>query len=239
MKIGILECDEPLPHLRREFGTFSQMIAEPFASVRAGWAFPVYNLLRNQFPRELGDCDGYITTGSRYSVYDDLPWIRELETLTREADAREWPFFGICFGHQMIANALGGRVARSEKGWGVGVSVVDVQSERARSLGLASWPDPTRLVVSHQDQVLDLPDETEVLGGNPFCPNSMILRRRTMLGIQGHPEYLKAYSDALMRERRERIGEPVFSRGQSSLKIPTDADAVFEAIARFFESTVS
>jgi len=235
MRIGILQCDETMEVLRPEFGGFAEMIIKRFHQVRERWTFPVYNLTQGRFPDRIDECDGYITTGSHFSVYETIPWIEQFAELTREADATSTPFVGICFGHQMIAHALGGRVDRSEKGWGVGVSTVSVQGERAAALGLGEWPDLIRLVVSHQDQVLELPRDTQLLGGNAFCPNYFLLRRQSMLGIQGHPEYSKEYSNALMRARKELIGEPAYTQGQESLKDAIDDMKTFEAIAQFFE----
>lgn len=212
------------------------MISDRFQRVRQSWEFPVYDLTNERFPANVGECDGYISTGSHFSVYEPIPWIERFAEFTREADATSTPFVGVCFGHQMIAHALGGKVDRSENGWGVGVSTVSVQGERAAVLGLGDWPDSIRLVVSHQDQVLEVPEDTQVFGGNAFCPNYLILRRPYMLGIQGHPEYSKEYSNALMRARKELIGEPAFTNGQASLKDEIDDMKTFEAIAQFFEN---
>ena len=108
------------------------------------------------------------------------------------------PFIGICFGHQLIAKALGGTVVKSDRGWGVGVKEVEVSPD----LG---WGESYRVLTSHEDQVEALPPGAEILGWNEHCPVSVMGVGSTMLGIQGHPEFESAYSAALMESRRGTI----------------------------------
>ena len=113
MKIGLLQCDPGRG--------FDAMFANWLA---AEWT--IYDLQQGQIPQNLNDCDAYITTGSKASVYDDEPWIHRFAELTRQIQTSQIPFIGICFGHQMMGHALGGRVAKSPNGWGIGVHTFQI-----------------------------------------------------------------------------------------------------------------
>ncbi len=179
-----------------------------------------YDVDHGEIPGGPEECDAWITTGSRHSVNDDEAWIRDLEGFVREAAATRAPFVGICFGHQLIAKALGGRVAKAEQGWGVGLKEVAVRD----GLGLG---ESYRILNSHQDQVVTLPPGGEVLGWNEHCPVSMLRVGDNMIGIQGHPEFEPGYSLALMASRRGTvIPEPVVDAGIASLEEPPDRDLI-------------
>jgi GMP synthase-like glutamine amidotransferase len=140
------------------------------------------------------------------------------------------PFVGICFGHQLIAKALGGSVVKSDRGWGVGVKEVELSED----LG---WGDSYRVLTSYQDQVENLPPGAEILDWNDHCPVSVMGVGSTILGMQGHPEFESAYSQALMESRRGTlIPEATADAGLASLKDNTDgpelADWILEFVSR-------
>jgi GMP synthase (glutamine-hydrolysing) len=194
VKLGLLVCD----HVRPEFLGISGDYEDMFRRLFAGYTdvdIIAYDCVSGELPAGPGECDAWITTGSRHSVNDDEPWIRSLEDFVREVAIAGVPFVGICFGHQLIAKALGGSVVKSERGWGIGVQEVDVHPD----LGLG---DSYLVLASHQDQVDTLPPGGEILGWNEHCPVSVMGVGKTIVGIQGHPEFEVVYSQALMESRR-------------------------------------
>lgn len=224
MKLGLLQCDHTLDSVRSIAGDYDEMFARWLS---ADWQ--VYDLPRGERPASLDECDAYVTTGSKMSVYDDEPWIHAFAALTREIHAAGKPFLGVCFGHQMMGHALGGRVAKSPNGWGIGVHTFNLtQSE--------PWMDPAaasvNLLMSCQDQVLDLPPGAVVLGGNAHCPVG-IFRVGRMLGIQGHPEFTPEYAGALLELRRERIGAERVDRALATLGMPLDGVLLARWAGRF------
>jgi GMP synthase-like glutamine amidotransferase len=182
-------------------------------------------------PASLDDCDGWLCSPSRSSAYDDDPWIGDTEQLLRQLMAEERLFVGICFGHQLLAQALGGRVSRAEAGWGVGAQVFDVVRPQWWMEGATT---SIRLVASHQDQVVDLPPEAEVWLSSPYCPNGGLIVGERAWTLQLHPEFTAELADSLLQSRTELLGADTVERARSSLAQPLDRHLVAHWIARTF-----
>jgi GMP synthase (glutamine-hydrolysing) len=228
VKLGLLVCD----HVRPEFMSVSGDYPDMFRRLFEGHdevELVVYDAINGEIPADPSDCDAWITTGSRHSVNDDLAWIRRLEEFVREVAAKDVPFVGVCFGHQLIAKALGGSVVQSDRGWGVGMKEVEVNAD----LGLGS---AYRILNSHQDQIATLPPGAEVLGWSEHCPVAMLGVGDHMIGIQGHPEFETEYSRALMESRRGHlIPEETVDAGLATLDLAPDSDRLGQWILDFVQ----
>ncbi len=217
VRVGLLICDHVRPELIQVWGDYEDMFRRLLADYDDIEIVP-FDVDHGGLPAAPDECDAWITTGSRHSVNDDEPWIRDLEELVRRAAATTTPFVGVCFGHQLIARALGGTVAKSERGGGVGLKEVEV--EEALGLGTSF-----RILNSHQDQVVDIPPGGRIMGWNEHCPVSMLAVGDNMIGIQGHPEFDPGYSLLLMESRRGTVlPEDVVDAGIASLEDPPDRD---------------
>lgn len=226
MRLGLLVCDHVRPEFRHISGDYEDMFRRLFDD-HPEVEVVIYDVIGGHLPADPQECDAWITTGSRFSVNDDEPWIRRLEDFVRDVAKSGIPFVGVCFGHQLIAKALGGSVAKSDRGWGVGAKGVTVRED----LGLGG---SYTVLTSHQDQIATLPPGAEILGWNEHCPVSMIGVGSTMLGIQGHPEFEAAYSKALMDSRRGRlIPEDTVDAGMETLDEPTDSGRLASWILDF------
>ena len=219
MKIGILQCDSVLDEYQSTFGDYPQMFISLFQKIDLNLTFTTYDLRKGALPLSVDECDAYITTGSRLSVYDDIPWLPQLQHFISEISQSNIKLVGICFVHQLIADLFSGKTEKSTKGWGVGVAKNKIASQK-------KWMNPyqrdLKIVVSHQDQVINLPPKAELIGTSGFCPNFMFLLGENILTIQGHPEFSTDYSKALMTHRRERIGEQCYLKALTTLSSPTD-----------------
>jgi len=233
MKVGILQADVLREELQPTFGQYSRMFESVLGSAAHdrghSAAFHVYDVRFNEYPRAVDDCDGYIITGSRHSVYDDLTWIQTLRDYVRTLHQERKRLVGICFGHQLIAHALGGETLPARGGWAVGVHRMKVV---ARHGSMTPPQNAVSLLSSHKDQVAALPPHARLLGTTDFCPKASFALGDHILTFQGHPEFSKPYAEALMRARETLIGD-AFAPGIASLAEATDEAVVARWIVNF------
>ncbi len=186
MKLGILNAIAPEAAVINWGGTPVDAYIRFFESVNAPFTYAGYQVAQGQFPISPDECDAYIITGSPRGVYDTDDWIAVLSQFIRDSYRAGIKLVGICFGHQILAHALGGRAEKSEKGRNFGLKSFDIFQQKAWMNGN---PDRCSLYFAHQDQVVELPPEAECLGGNTFCPIMLYEIDNHVLGIQGHPEF--------------------------------------------------
>lgn len=222
MKIGILQCDDVAPPLQERHGNYPDMFVRLLRRVDPDLQFQVWRCHDGQLPdlHTTTDIDAWLITGSKHAAYDDLPWIHQLGDLIRELYVSRQRLVGVCFGHQLMAHAMSGTVRRHPDGWGVGMSFNMLTTQQP---WMVPWQDTLELIVSHQDQVSALPDNAVALGGSAFCPIYLMQLGDTFLGLQGHPEFTKAYSADLMEYRREALPDTVIETGLASLSKQTDS----------------
>jgi GMP synthase-like glutamine amidotransferase len=188
---------------------------------------------QGEYPQDIDEVDAYLITGSKSSVYEDKPWIAQLVDFVRELHARRKKVIGICFGHQLVAHALGGKTEKSAKGWGVGL-------HRHEFSTLPDWHDQGEpgfeILVSHQDQVVTPARGAEILAGSEFCENAVCQLGEHILTFQGHPEFIPRYSRELMTLRRELIGEDAYRGGMASLSGSPERERVARWIVNFLRT---
>ena len=222
MKIGLLVCD----HIQKGFSDYSEL----FGSLLAEYEFVNYYVCDGNFPDSASAHEAWLITGSKYSVYDDIDWINRLKAFVREIAQADKYCIGVCFGHQMLGEAMGGKVLKSTMGWCVGVHQFEVIENRAWMIPAS----PTvNLVMSCQDQIQILPPNSKVIAKAPKCPVGIIQIGDKMLGIQGHPEFSIDYVKYLMEDRTNKIGEQTVREGMESLNNPTHNDILANWINSF------
>jgi len=221
--LGLLLCDHVRPELIEVSGDYPEMIVRFIP----GFDVEVFDVVAGHWPASVSDCDAWLVSGSRHSVNDDLPWIPRLESFVRKIADEGPPYLGICFGHQLLATALGGSVVRA--GWRVGIKAATIRESR-------SWMAPAltsyRVLYSHSDQVRHLPEGAAVLASSSECPVEMFEFGPRMLAIQGHPEFSVEYAEALMNVRRE-IPADVVEAAMDSLDCELHSGELAAWIARF------
>ncbi|WP_426051867.1 glutamine amidotransferase-related protein [Brevundimonas sp. SL161] len=224
--IAILETGKPPEALKDVFddypARFQALLGEGVATVR-------FDVQAGRLPGDPGEFQGAIVTGSAAGVYDDLPWIAPLVDWLRAARGRT-RLVGICFGHQVMAHAFGGRVEKSDKGWGVGL-------HRYAVVGEEPWMFPRAasiaIPVSHQDQVLVPPADARVIAASEFTPFAGLAWDDAM-SFQCHPEFQPDYAAALVESRRgHRIADALADKALASLAKTNDR-AVLTAWIRAF-----
>jgi GMP synthase-like glutamine amidotransferase len=230
MKLGILKTDAVRPEWASNFGEYPDMFTALLGRVDSSLEFVTYDVEEGEYPGDVDEVDAYLITGSKSSVYDDKPWIATLMDFVRTLNARKKKVVGICFGHQIVAHALGGKTAKSSKGWGVG-------RHTHRFDVIPAWHDGGEsdfdILVSHQDQIVENANGATVLASSDFCENAVVQLGDHILTFQGHPEFVSGYSREIMELRREAIGESVYANGVASLSKEAEGDRVARWIVSF------
>ena len=224
--IGIIKTGRAPGDLERQFGTFPAMIQAMLGEA----TYRTYDAVSGALPEQPEACDAYVITGSPAGVYDALPWIASLEAFLQRAKGRA-KLVGICFGHQIMAQAFGGTVVKSDKGLGLGLHTYEVTNP-------ARWiddPAPIAIAISHQDQVIVAPPEAEIVGGSEFAPIGILnYTDQPAISFQCHPEFSPEFAAALVEHQRARVPETADSL-VASLAQPNDRNRVAGWIRCFLD----
>jgi GMP synthase-like glutamine amidotransferase len=233
-RVGVLACDHVSEKYRAIGGDYTDMFRTMLAThvPDAGLELVPVDVIGGERPSGPDQFDGWLCTGSRHSVYDELPWIADASAFVREVHAAGVPFVGVCFGHQLLAQALGGRAEKAATGWGAGVERVVVDGAGRPPAWMTPPAGSVALHFMHQDQVVEVPPGGEVLGAADHCPVAMVTVGPRALGVQAHPEFTPAYTDALLADRVARIGEAEVAAARAGLDRPTDEVVVAGWMAR-------
>ena len=222
MKIGILQTGHAPEQLLDTSGDYDVLFQRLLDG--NGFSFATYNVVDMEFPDAISSCDGWLITGSKHGAYEDHAFIPPLEVFVRDAYAADIPMVGICFGHQIIAQALGGKVEKFAEGWAVGRQTYNWVGD---TVALNAW---------HQDQVTALPDEAEVIASNAFCENAALVYGKRAFTTQPHPEFGADFVAGLVLHRGPGVvPDSQLEETRANLEKPIDNARIARQIARFFK----
>lgn len=233
MKLGILkplkpEDDAGIPG----YGTEKERFEQFFQQVNASLTIQLYDVTQGEFPASPAECDAYLISGSDQGVYDNEPWIPVLAQFIHDCYAAQRKMVGICFGHQMLAHTLGGHTEKSHKGWGLGLRDIELVSTK-------TWMTPPlgslQLNFAHQDQVIHLPPNAELLATNDFCPNIAFCLGDQVFGLQAHPEITNPFMAAIMDYMEPQIDEAIYQDAMSTLAQQPDSQLMAQWIVNFLQ----
>lgn len=214
MIVNILLCDTFPGLFPKTIPSYVSMFDRLFKSVEADTEIRVFNAHQGELPQTLHFNEIYLIGGCRLSAYDDVAWIKQLIGWIQQAYEVKVKLIGICFGHQIIAQALGGKVAKSPKGWGVGIRKSVLTDDEA----ITYFPDKEmRLLYNHHDQVMELPKRATVVATGSFCKYDSFRISNHVLTFQGHPEYVPEYEEYLILNHATDEPESVRNKALQSL----------------------
>ena len=224
MKIGILQTGESPEIIRDELGDYDDLFEELLAN--RGFEFTTYAVFKNELPADVAENEGWLITGSRFGAYEDHAWIAPLESFLRAVYAAERPIIGVCFGHQILAQALGGKVEKYKDGWSVGA--VDYSDELSDS--------GTTLMAWHQDQVTQPPADAQTTGSSEFCQHAMLSYGNKAYTIQAHPEFSRKFMGGLIEARGSVLPEEVAAGARASLDSPLSTTSIADRFEMFLKN---
>jgi len=224
MLIGILQCGHVPDAIAERYGQYDWMFRRLLGG--RGLEFRSYDVEEMQFPGSADECEGWLITGSKHGAYDDLPFIPVLERFIRDAHGRKVPIVGICFGHQIVAQALGGRVEKFAGGWSIGRVAYDTTDG---TLALNAW---------HQDQVTEPPASAVTIASSDFCRYAGFTYPGGIWTIQPHPELSPDIFGDFVQIRGEAAGVPrhLLDAAMAKLPLPTDEPKTADRIAHHFRA---
>ena len=215
LTIGILLTDHVMPDLVGKHGDQPDFYRHIFNQADPSINLKIYDVVQNIYPINMEDCDGYLITGSKLSVYDSEEWIRNLEIYIQKLEREKKLLVGICFGHQLIAQALGGSVEKSDTGWTLGVQNYKFLEQFP---ALDNQNNSIGLIHSHQDQVTNLPAEAKLIATSSKVPVAMFSIGDHIMSMQGHPEFTPEYAYDVTTKRKDQLDQEVYDEASLSLK---------------------
>lgn len=223
MKIGILQAGRSPDEIQDIHGDYDQFFVRYLGG--RGFEFENYPVLDGVFPNSPQDADGWLITGSRFGAYEDHDWIPPLEEFLRKVYAQDVPIVGICFGHQILAQALGGKVEKFEGGWAVGPK--KYTSDRFGEQNIIAW---------HQDQIVARPSGATLAGTSEFCENAILVYGDKALTIQSHPEFSGKFLTDLLATRGKNLPAEIREEAANRAEEDLTSGAFADHIEQFFKA---
>ena len=225
MNIGILICGHFLDDIAETYGTYLDLYAPMLGP---GFDCTAYFVVDGEMPARVEEQDGWLISGSRHGAYEDHAWIPPLEDFLRRAYSAQIPLVGICFGHQILAQALGGRVEKFAGGWSLGPVAYDFTDGSRQTV-----------VAVHQDQVTAKPDQAEVIASTDFCAFAGLAYGNQALSFQPHPEFSQAFITDLIDfyGATGKLPEDVLATARSRLALELNSDGMIGQIRAFLRAS--
>ena len=233
MKIGLLICGKLPSALERRGTSHSRMLQDWLSPVAHKCTFRPYRAYAGKLPPKVDTCDCYFVSGSASSILEREPWQKKLCNFLLVAAKAQVPVVGICFGHQALAEALGGRAAHAPKGWEVGVKTWKIVRDEG---WMRECGKKLTLLSIHRDQVVKLPPRSVRVASRDRCPNGMFRLANHAIGIQGHPEMTNKVFTEILELRKSSFTDEERKEALESLEIPTQAKDMARWCVNFVET---
>lgn len=231
--VGILQCGES-PEGMESLGDYDTLFHDLLG--HEYFNFKTWRVIDNVLPDNPQQADAWLITGSRHGAYEEHSWIPPLEEFVRSVQTARVPMLGICFGHQLIAQALGGKVEKYSEGWSVGRTPYRWHGDKNVALDAdADLP----LMAWHQDQVVEAPEGSRTIGESDFCRHAALIHGDSTFTVQPHPEFGPEFVDGLITTRGKIVPEERLAVASDTLNDPLKRDSMASAMRQFILDRVN
>ncbi len=232
-RIAVFLTNDDTSAFAADFPNDGLKVVQLLQPLQPNWSFEIVSVKDGVLPASPEAYDGYVITGSPASVNDDsLTWVGPLLAFIRAVHDARQPLIGLCFGHQAVARALGGQVARNAAGWGLGTASTHWHVERP-------WMSPpqatTTLMAAHNEQIIRMPEGAVCLGGSEFCPIGSMQIGQHIWTTQFHPEMPLVFMQALLDYLADKLDADTMARAHASLNNAADVPLFGQWMVQFFD----
>ena len=229
-RLGILLCDEHHPDSIKQFGTYEQDFRQMVNSVMPQqWQYSAWRCYENDFPSSVKQCDAWVISGSKSAAYDPDLWIHKLKEFIVKLEQSGVPVVGICFGHQIIHQALGGQVQNFSGGWGIGAYPVQAVDD----FGSFKAGDTIRVLAVHQDQVMKMAPGFTLLATSSFCLHAITRKGTSILTWQAHPEFVDGFFKDICTRLRGIAEDNLIDQALQKVGLEDNRSQAAHAIVNF------
>ncbi|KAJ4966117.1 hypothetical protein NE237_017966 [Protea cynaroides] len=235
-KFAVLLCAEDSEYVKKLYGGYFPVFVGMLGEEGETW--DLYRVSGGDFPEddELQCYDGFVLTGSCSDAHGNDLWILKLVNLLNKLNSMNKKILGICFGHQILCRALGGKTGRAVSGWDLGVRTINLlPTKQFPALKLSIYE-------CHRDEVWELPPGAEPIGWSDKTMVEMFKYKDHIMGIQGHPEYTKGIFlnivDRLLRRNLILKSEAEMGRARVEKHVP-EAEAWKRVCKGFLKGSIT
>ncbi|KAH7297585.1 hypothetical protein KP509_25G002500 [Ceratopteris richardii] len=235
-QFAILLAGHGTEYVRETYGGVPTLIKNLLSDVDEVW--DTFRVVDGEFPSDadLYKYEGFVVTGSCEDAHGSTQWVLDLCEVIRKVHRMNRKLLGICFGHQVISRALGGKTGRAINGWELGLKKIVLSNPAYPKPYIRQLPSSLSIIEVHQDEVYELPPGGEILASSDKTSVEMYAIGNQVLGVQGHPEFTKDITANIIDTYLEKhnLSDDFIARAKLTLREGEADREIFAQLCKSF-----